>query len=82
MELTGKELSSEKALELIEQEFDNANKKFPLFSSKHEGYAVLKEEVDEFWESIKTKGTQDTTIQYECIQVAAMALKFLVSPIY
>ncbi len=32
---------------LIEMELDDANKKFPHFASPHEGYAVIKEEVEE-----------------------------------
>lgn len=61
------------------------------FSSIHEGYAVLLEEVDELWEEVKvnpTKGILGTAaIEYakqrhrirmrkEAIQVAAMALRF------
>lgn len=33
--------------ELVVQELDEANKKYPLFHSPHEAYAVLAEEVDE-----------------------------------
>lgn len=33
--------------ELVVQELDEANKKYPLFHSPHEAYAVLKEEIDE-----------------------------------
>jgi hypothetical protein len=32
---------------LIDEELQNANKKFPLFSSWHEAYAVILEEVEE-----------------------------------
>lgn len=32
---------------LVEKELADANKKFPLFNSSHEGYAVLLEEVEE-----------------------------------
>lgn len=32
---------------LINEELQNANKKFPLFSSWHEAYAVILEEVEE-----------------------------------
>lgn len=37
----------EKVLELVQVELDSANRKFPLFSSTHEGYAVLLEEIEE-----------------------------------
>ena len=32
---------------LVQKELESANKKFPMFHSDHEGYAVLKEEVEE-----------------------------------
>lgn len=32
---------------LVLKELESANKKFPMFYSDHEGYAVLKEEVEE-----------------------------------
>ena len=60
---------------LIELEFVNATSKFGSFHNTHEGYAVLKEEVDELWDEVKannTKGACD-----EAVQVGAMALRFL-----
>jgi len=35
---------------LIEEELELANKKFPLFNSPHEGYAVILEEFEEAME--------------------------------
>ncbi|RDU23411.1 hypothetical protein [Anaerosacchariphilus polymeriproducens] len=32
---------------LVKKELESANKQFPLFASNHEGYAVIKEEVEE-----------------------------------
>lgn len=32
---------------LVSEELERANKKFPMFHSVHEGYAVLKEEIEE-----------------------------------
>lgn len=32
---------------LVQKELESANRKFPMFHSDHEGYAVLKEEVEE-----------------------------------
>lgn len=67
----------------IKKEYEFANKKFPLFNSYHEGYAVLKEEVEEMWEEIKhdkvdNKQARKERIKKEIIQVAAMALKLLI----
>lgn len=33
--------------ELVFKELNNANEQFPLFQSPHEGYAVIKEEIEE-----------------------------------
>ena len=44
---------TETILNDIVQEFDRASLKFPQFASAHEGYAILKEEVDELWDVIK-----------------------------
>lgn len=63
-------------LDKIKAEYMRASRKFKPFSSKHEGYAVLLEEIDELWEAVKTdKGW--TKLEEEGIQVAAMALRFL-----
>lgn len=37
----------EKVLELVEMELAAANEKHPPFASQHEGYAVIKEEIEE-----------------------------------
>ena len=75
----------------IEIEIEKA-KKFPPFASLHEGYAVLKEEVEEFWDSVKSykycndfkeNEIQDAQLELlshsekELIQIAAMAVKNL-----
>lgn len=59
---------------LINEELQNANKKFPLFSSWHEAYAVILEEVEEaqeeaavmcnlyldrLWRDIKVKASSE-----------------------
>jgi hypothetical protein len=73
----------EKAANLSEEiyeEFLKASSKFPAFASEHEGYAVILEEMDELWEVVKLnqKNTdRHNKCRKECIQVAAMALRFL-----
>lgn len=60
----------------IKDELQRAKEKFPDFHSFHEGYAVLLEEMDELWESIKR---DDTSNMYEeAVQVGAMAMRFLI----
>lgn len=59
--------------------------KFPPFASLHEGYAVLKEEVEEFWDLVKCFKYTNSEIDLESleevdkelIQIAAMAVKNL-----
>lgn len=47
------------------------------FASLHEGFAVLLEEVEEFWEEVRKKEEhrQYDTIVKELIQVAAVAMR-------
>jgi hypothetical protein len=77
------EVDIEKAISLHEEvydEFVRASSKFPPFASEHEGYAILKEEVDELWDAVKLNQKHPEryeSCRKECIQVAAMALRFL-----
>jgi hypothetical protein len=52
---------------------------FPRFASAHEAYAVLLEEIDELWDEVKKRPTErrDYVIRAEAIQVAAMAIRFV-----
>ena len=65
----------------IIKEWHQAETQFPPFNSAHEGWAVIKEEMDELWEVVRenqaTPG-REVRLQKEAIQVAAMALRFLV----
>ncbi len=63
------------ALELIRAEALRAATKFPAFNSAHEGYGVLLEEVDELWDEVK--GDAPDRAAEECVQVGAMAVRFL-----
>lgn len=65
------------ALDIIEVEYQKATSKFGKFNSAHEGYAVLKEELDELWDDIKSNKHPES-LAHEAKQVAAMALRFLV----
>jgi hypothetical protein len=62
-------------LDDVEQELDGAKRKFPPIHSLHEGYAVILEELDEFWEEAKQKTTNKDRLRAELIQVAAMAVR-------
>jgi NTP pyrophosphatase (non-canonical NTP hydrolase) len=64
-------------LDAIIIEYAEAREHFPKFHSAHEGYAVLKEEVDELWDEIKKRHHDPDKMREEAIQVAAMALAFI-----
>lgn len=58
-------------------EFERAHSRFPPFNSPHEGWAVIREELDELWDEIKAdRGREESAIK-EAQQVAAMALRYL-----
>lgn len=61
-------------------EVNRATIKYPPYHSAHEGYAVVKEELDELWDLIrKFKGTKPVTkeMRGEAVQVAATAVRFI-----
>lgn len=62
----------------VKDELNIARNKFPPFNSEHEGYAVIKEEVDELWDDIKNKDALWRDKRNECIQIAAMAIRFII----
>jgi hypothetical protein len=60
----------------VAKEIKSAVSKFPDFHSPHEGYAVIKEELDELWDDIK-KEQNHAKMYNEAKQVAAMAMRFM-----
>lgn len=68
--------AEQKAYDEVMSELETASSRFPAFASPHEGYAIIKEEVDEFWTEVKANDR--ARAREECIQVAAMAVRFLV----
>jgi hypothetical protein len=61
--------------ELVDYELHRAREKFPEpIHSLHEGYAVIKEELDEFWEEVKKQDSErnNDRLLEEIVQVAAM----------
>ncbi len=73
-----------KAIEDTLTELNRAMKVFVRpFASAHEGFAILKEEVDELWEDVRMNQLSDPEYRNRCmrkeaIQVAAMAIRFVV----
>ncbi len=70
------ESSQDKIVRDMLAELERATEKFPAFHSSHEGYAIIKEELDELWEAIKKNESPDRQKE-EALQVAAMALRFV-----
>lgn len=63
----------------IGEEVAAAEAKWPAMNSAHEAFAVMKEEVDELWDHVKTnqKKRDIAAMRAEAIQVAAMAVRFV-----
>lgn len=59
------------------RELDAARILHAPMHSAHEGYAVLLEEVEELWEEVKKREPDVAAMRHEAIQVAAMALRFV-----
>lgn len=69
-------MTIKEALEKVELELIKAQTSFDPFHNSHEGYAVLKEEVDELWDDVK--GNRPNRAREEAVQVAAMAVRFMI----
>lgn len=66
-------------IQQVVSELERARRLFPRpFASAHEGFAILREEVDELWELVRGKqGKRDAqAMRIEAIQIAAMAIRF------
>lgn len=61
----------------VQDEIAAARKKHGAINSLHEGYGVILEELEEFWEQVKRKDSKRDykEIYSELVQVAAMAQK-------
>lgn len=79
-----------KAFLELERELAQATNNFGKFASFHEGFAILKEEVDELWDEVKASKPpsffseglyswtpQNKKLRAEAVQVAAMAMRFI-----
>lgn len=62
----------------VEKELIIALGKYSSMKSMHEGYAVILEELDELWDEIKKQQVDKINVEKEALQVAAMAMRFLV----
>ena len=69
-----------KVAEEAYQELRQAQDRYPPMNSAHEGWAVIAEELDELWDHVRGKQGDRTVeaMRKEAIQVAAMALRFII----
>ena len=59
----------------VEAEVARARRKHAPIHSSHEGYAVIQEEVDEFWDEVKAQTHNPAAMLKELIHTAAMAAR-------
>lgn len=58
---------------LVKNELEKARKKHPQNQHNlHEGYAIILEEVDEFWDVVKSQKPDVSHALEELVQIAAM----------
>ena len=69
------------AVGLVLEEYENASKHYPPFTSHHEGCSVIREEFEELWDEVKKKKEQrdKEKLTKEIKQVGAMAIRFMVN---
>lgn len=63
-------------LGVVEEEVISAQKRFPVFASPHEGWAIIQEEVDELWELVKANDGRGEEAMIEAKQIAAMGVRY------
>jgi len=70
----------EDVMEEVEKELTRAVKMHGPMHSAHEGWAVIKEEMDELWAEIMKKKElrNQENMREEAIQIAAMAARFVI----
>lgn len=64
-------------LKTIGDEVLRAMDRFAPFNSPHEGYAVIKEELDELWEECRANRGRSADAHAEAKQIAAMAVRYM-----
>jgi uncharacterized protein YaaN involved in tellurite resistance len=64
--------------EAVQQEILRARRQHAPMRGAHEGYAVMLEEVDELWQEVKDRRRDLDRMRAEAIQIAAMAICFVV----
>jgi NTP pyrophosphatase (non-canonical NTP hydrolase) len=66
----------EEYLQLVKEELDRALALHGPIRSPHEGFGILQEEVEEFFDEIKANNLRKS--RTEAVQVAAVAIRYLI----
>lgn len=61
----------------VERELRRAIRKHEPMNSPHEGWAVIREEVDELWDEVKADNGRELSAFEEAIQVAATSIRYV-----
>jgi hypothetical protein len=75
-------LSIDSILDAVRAEVTRAESKHRPMNSAHEGHSVLREEVEELWDHVKADTGKSDDAEYEAIQVAAMAVRYIRDVVY
>ena len=68
---------AERVAVTVVDEVVKAMDKFDAFNSPHEGWAVIREELDELWEHVRANTGRADEARVEAIQIAAMAFRYV-----
>ncbi|MBB4287977.1 hypothetical protein [Roseospira goensis] len=66
-----------RALEDVAAEAERAATKHRPMAGAHEGWAVIKEELDELWEHVRADTGRSAAARREAVQIAAMAIRYI-----
>lgn len=64
-------------LALIDGELERATTRHNPMHSPHEGWAVIREELDELWEHVRADTGRAEEAMIEALQIATMALRYI-----
>lgn len=75
-------MSYQEIIKDVMEEVSFAEKKYTPYRSSHEGYAIIKEEVDELWDEVKMKNQSYARQYTEAKHIACTAIRFMIYAAY
>ena len=72
----------DRVLDDLRAEVRRAQAKHTPMHSPHEGWAVIREELDELWEHVRHDTGRTPEARHEALQVAAMGVRYVLDLIY